>query len=106
MKVPTPIAVPSFAPAIPNKFSFSAGGSIDLFHGDDGASVTIESAEDKVTFSGNLDITRDLHGLALAQAMMTVLQDCIAVLKEDMAAGHLPEFIAIEKPTIRENPFS
>lgn len=76
MKNVAPTPIPSFVPAIPNKFSFSAGGSIDLFHGDDGASVTIESAEDKVTFSGNLDITRDLHGLALAQAMMTVLQDC------------------------------
>lgn len=96
--------------AVPVNFPFSPGGSIELPSGQSRAgsevSVSIESAEDKITFAGNFVITRDLKGLALAQAMLSVLQGSVQVLMADLASGRLPDALPIESPTERDNPFA
>ena len=87
------------------KFSpFSAGDSVELRSGE--VSVTVESAEDKVSItSGVLDITRDAGGLALAQGLMLILTNTVQSLEAAQAAGSLPVKLQIAAPTVRPNPF-
>lgn len=91
-------------PTVPVNFAFSEGGSVDLPTGDD--LLTIESAQDTISFSGSFTLTRDQRGLALAQAVLTVLKGSVEQMQSDLAAGRLPETLVLEKPTERDNPFS
>lgn len=85
--------------------AYSPGDSIELPTG--AGAITIESAEDRVSIRAELlDITRDAHGLAVAEALASVLAKAIAVLKADQAAGSLPKTLTILKPTERDNPFA
>ena len=84
-------------------FAFSAGGSIELPAGD--ASLTVESALDRVKFMSDFDITRDARGLALAEFVAAILEKTIAVLKADQAVGKLPDVLSLIEPSIRSNPF-
>lgn len=95
--------MPKTLPAIPTDFVFSAGGSIEFPVGD--ASLTVESAEDRVSFMRDFDITRDAHGLALAQSLCAILAQTIVVLQADQAAGTLPKVLSVIEPTVRKNPF-
>lgn len=88
-------------------FAFSAGSSIDMPNGSAGeGTTTIESAEDRVTIQGGFVITRDLRGLELAQALLTLAQGAVGVLKRDQAAGSLPKVLTLDQPTLRDNPFA
>ena len=84
-------------------FAFSAGGSIELPSGD--ASLTVESALDRVKFMSDFDITRDARGLDLAEAVAAILVRTIDVLKADQAVGKLPDVLTLIAPTQRDNPF-
>lgn len=89
---------------IPADFAFSAGGSIELPVGD--GSLTIESAEDRVSFMRDFDITRDANGLALADSLVVILAQAILKLRTDLAAGKLPDKMTLIAPTVRPNPFA
>ena len=83
---------------------FSPGDSVALTSGD--LSVTVESAEDKVSFTTDMpDITRDARGLHIAQALLLVLTTTVRVMEADLAAGKLPDQLALIAPTVRANPF-
>lgn len=84
--------------------AFTPGASVEIPTGT--GSLTIESAEDKISFMSDFDITRDEKGLALAQALAIVLAGAIQALKQDQAAGQLPAVMSFEKPTIKPNPLA
>jgi hypothetical protein len=96
--------MPKTSLSVPAGFAFSAGGSIELRAGD--AGLTIDSAEDKVSFMGDFDITRDARGLALAQSLSQLLDGALLVLKTDKAAGRLPDVLSLLAPTVHQNPFA
>ena len=98
---PATPAMPAM-PSIPASFAFS-DRSVELPGKNDG--VTVESAEDKISFSGNFDITKDVRGLELARALSIILQQSIDLLVKEQAAGNLPQVLKLQKPTERPNPF-
>lgn len=76
-------------PIPPKSFAFSAGGSIELDAGS--GSLTVESAEDRMSFMQSFDITRDQQGLELALSLAAVLAQTIDAMQEDQAKGALPK---------------
>lgn len=64
--------------------------------------LTLENRVDRITVSGNLDITRDQTGLALALELHEHLAAIIKVLKNDQ---NLPDVITIVQAEIKPNPF-
>lgn len=83
---------------------FSSGDSVELVFGD--SRLTVESSDDKVCFTTDIpDIRRDAQGLRMAQALLTVLAATVHVLEADLAAGKLPDQLALIAPTVRANPF-
>lgn len=94
-------------PLIPAGFAFSEGGCIELACGPgDADSLTLDSAQDRLRLGGAISITRDRQGLALAHALLQVLEQSVQVLQADEVAGRLPEAVALEKPIEHDNPFA
>lgn len=89
---------------LPDVFAFSEGGSIALEAGT--YSLTVESAQERVSFMQTFDITRDQHGLALAEALAAILAQAIDAMREDLIKGHLPKTLKLAKPTVRSNPLN
>lgn len=86
-------------------FAFTPGDSVELPAAASGeASVTVESAEDRISFMSSVTITRDAAGLALAEQMASILTGAIGIMQDDKTAGKLPDALALIKPTIRANP--
>lgn len=87
-----------------NHFAFSAGDSVELTLPQQGT-LTVESAQDRVCFMRDFDITRDAVGLALAESILAIVAQAVGVLKADQAAGTLPTELELTVPVVRPNPF-
>ncbi len=67
-------------------------------------SLTIENGPDRIAIYGQLDITRDQMGLALARELARFLDMAIATLAADRS---LPDHVAAPPPTTTvRNPFA
>ena len=62
---------------------------------------TVENREDRVSFYGNLDITRDKEGLRNAFMLKQLLEDILSVLQEEK----LPDKIQLKSTKNISNPF-
>lgn len=87
-----------------NKFAFTAGGSVELPSGNEGGGLTVESAEDQVSFTSDFNIKRDASGLALARDLVDIILGAIQTMKDDQQAGRLPHSLQPLKPTVKSNP--
>ena len=63
--------------------------------------LTIENRLDRVTISGDIDLTADQHGLTDARALHQLLADVVARL----ASQPLPDTLPPPATTIVANPF-
>ena len=64
--------------------------------------LAIENRVDRVTLQGDVELTKDRRGLALARHLKAVLDATVKALEADKA---LPEAVEVEKPRSVENPF-
>ena len=64
--------------------------------------LSIENRVDRVTLMGDVELTRDRKGLALARHLKAVLDATVKALEADKA---LPEEVPVEKPRTVKNPF-
>lgn len=64
--------------------------------------LDIENRLDRLTLNGDLVLTRDRTGLALALELQAVLAQAIHTLQTD---PHLPETVAIQPTRTVRNPF-
>lgn len=64
--------------------------------------LDIENRLDRLTLNGDLVLTRDRTGLALALELQAVLAQAIHTLQTD---PHLPETVAIQPARTVRNPF-
>lgn len=65
--------------------------------------LTLESAQDRVSLHGSLDLTRDEVGLAKARQLRDYLSAVIATLERDPS---LPQVMSVESPVLRANPLA
>lgn len=63
--------------------------------------LTLENQVDSVNLYGNLQITKDQHGLQLAKQLQTFINSMVAELEKQP----LPEKIQIKTEQEIENPF-
>lgn len=89
-----------------NNFAFTAGRSVELPSGNEGGGLTVESAEDQVSFTSDFNIKRDASGLALARDLVDILLGAIQTMKEDQQASRLPQILTSKKATVRDNPLA
>ena len=66
-------------------------------------SLTIENREDRLSLHGDVELTKDQKGLALAKALKAVVDASVKALEADKA---LPEVVETVKPTNVKNPFA
>jgi hypothetical protein len=64
--------------------------------------LSLENRTDRVSLSGNVDLTRDVDGLALALTLKANLDAIVAKLQSE----HLPEKISTASVKTVKNPFS
>lgn len=64
--------------------------------------LTIENDVDRVNIYGNLQITKDQHGLKAAKALQAVLNQVVQQLELEK---DLPERIQLQESDEVENPF-
>ena len=64
--------------------------------------LAIENRVDRVTLQGDVELTKDRRGLALAKHLKAVLDATVRALEADKA---LPEAVEVEKPRSVRNPF-
>ncbi|WP_111894928.1 hypothetical protein [Acinetobacter sp. MB5] len=64
--------------------------------------LTLENQFDRVNLYGNLQITKDQHGLAAAKALQALINQVVEVLEQE---EHLPEHIEHQPEQEIENPF-
>ena len=64
--------------------------------------LTIENHVDRVTLMGDVELTKDKKGLALARELKALLDATVAALEADKA---LPEAVKVEPPQKVRNPF-
>lgn len=65
--------------------------------------LTIENREDRVSFYGSLDITRDQAGLVNALALKALFDSIVGALQTEK---DLPVSVQIIEPQIIVNPFA
>ena len=65
-------------------------------------SLSIENRVDRVTLQGEVELTRDKAGLALAKQLQAVLDATVKALEADEA---LPEAVEVVKARSVKNPF-
>ena len=65
--------------------------------------LSVENRVDRVTLQGDIELTRDRKGLALARELHAVLA---ATLKALQAYKALPETVETIKPRLVANPFN
>ncbi|GGP27313.1 hypothetical protein [Silvimonas amylolytica] len=65
------------------------------------AGLTLENRLDRVSVYGNLDLTRDEHGLAAALALREALNEIVTALQ----AQTLPAHITAARISETDNPF-
>lgn len=66
------------------------------------AGLTLENQQDRIALYGQIDLTRDQHGLAHAQQLKAWLDAIVASL----SAETLPERIQNERIETIDNPFT
>ena len=64
--------------------------------------LAIENRVDRVTLQGDVELTRDQRGLALAKQLKAVIDATVKALEADKA---LPEAVETIKPRRVKNPF-
>jgi hypothetical protein len=64
--------------------------------------LSIENRTDRVTISGNVDLSRDTDGLAMALTLKANLDAIVAKLQSE----HLPEKISTAPVETVKNPFN
>ena len=64
--------------------------------------LTIENRVDRISFYGSIDITRDIAGLAKAEALKALFDEILTALK----AEHLPDKISVKPAEEVHNPFA
>ena len=65
-------------------------------------SLAVENRVDRVTLHGDVEITRDKAGLALAKQLQAVIDATVKALQADNA---LPDAVQVVKPKSVKNPF-
>ena len=65
--------------------------------------LEIENRVDRVTLTGDVVLTRDRVGLALAKDLLTLMCDVVKALEEDK---QLPDMVKIKKARSVRNPFA
>ena len=65
-------------------------------------SRSIENRVDRVTLQGDVELTRDRKGLALARELKAALDATVKALEADKA---LPDAVQVEAPQKVKNPF-
>ena len=68
--------------------------------------LTIENRTDRISLYGEIDITRDRHGLKAARELKTFIDAAIKTLETDDAKGKLPDAITLEKTVTVDNPLA
>lgn len=63
--------------------------------------ITIENRVDRVSIFGNIDITRDKEGLAIARELKTILDLTLAELE----SAELPDKVTLKPVKTVKNPF-
>lgn len=66
-------------------------------------SLSVENRLDRVTVQGDVELTRDKAGLALARQLKAVLDATVAALEADQA---LPDVVEVATPRSVKNPFA
>lgn len=69
------------------------------------ASLTIDSAEDRIAIYGSLDITATKDGLTKAKELTDYLNHVVKHLELLEYMGKLPDVEVIEAPVMKDNPF-
>lgn len=64
--------------------------------------LSVENRVDRITLQGDVELTRDRKGLALARKLKALLDATVQALEADKA---LPETVEAAKPRFVENPF-
>ena len=65
--------------------------------------LAIENRVDRVTLQGDVEMTRDKAGLALARQLKAVVDATVKALEADKA---LPDAVQVVKPRTVKNPFT
>ena len=65
-------------------------------------SLAVENRVDRVSMHGDLEITKDKAGLALARQLQAVVDATVKALQADKA---LPDAVQVVKPKSVKNPF-
>ena len=65
--------------------------------------LEIENRVDRVTLTGDVVLTRDKAGLALARELQTILDSVVKALEDDK---QLPDVVKIKKARSVRNPFA
>ena len=64
--------------------------------------LSVENRLDRVTLHGDVELTRDQRGLALARHLKAVIDAVVTALEDDKA---LPEAVEVLPPRLVRNPF-
>ena len=65
--------------------------------------LEVENRVDRVTLHGDVELTKDRAGLALAHQLKAVIDATVKALEADKA---LPDVVQVEKPQSVKNPFA
>ena len=65
--------------------------------------LSVENRVDRVTLQGDVELTRDRKGLALARELKAALDATVMALEADKA---LPDAVQVVKPRSVKNPFA
>ena len=65
--------------------------------------LEIENRVDRVSFTGDLVLTKDKAGLALAKEMQSLMERVVKALEADK---QLPQIVKLKVPKTVKNPFS
>ena len=65
--------------------------------------LTIENRVDRISLSGDVELTKDKAGLALAKQLQAVIDATVKTLQADKA---LPDAVQVVKPRSVKNPFA
>ena len=65
--------------------------------------LAIENRVDRISLSGDVELTKDKAGLALAKQLQAVIDATVKALQADAA---LPDAVQVVKPRSVKNPFA
>ena len=65
--------------------------------------LSIENRVDRISLSGDVELTKDKAGLALARQLQAIIDATVKALEADKA---LPDAVQVVKPRSVKNPFA